>query len=168
MINSIIRFSLILILLVLLQVLMFNNIQFSGYVNPYIYIMFIMLLPVEIPAWILMLLSFGTGMVIDIFTGTPGMHASASVLAGMIRPPVLRSISPRDGYEPGAHPSMFVYGFRWFLLYTIVMVFIHHTALFYLEVFRFTDFFRTLLRVLLSSFFTILFVLIIEFYRKGR
>ena len=168
MINSIIRFSLILILLVLLQVLMFNNIQFSGYVNPYIYIMFIMLLPVEIPAWILMLLSFGTGMLIDIFTGTPGMHASASVLAGMIRPSVLRSISPRDGYEPGAHPSMFVYGFRWFLLYTIVMVFIHHTALFYLEVFRFTDFFRTLLRVLLSSFFTILFVLIIEFYRKGR
>ncbi len=168
MINSILRFGLILIVLVLLQVLLFNNIQFSGYVNPYVYIMFIMLLPVEIPAWLLMLLSFGTGMLIDIFTGTPGMHSSATVLAGMIRPFVLRSISPRDGYEPGAHPSMLVYGFRWFLLYTIVIVFIHHTALFYLEVFRFTDFFRTLLRVLLSSVFTILFVLIFEFYRKGR
>ncbi|HUX94508.1 MAG TPA: rod shape-determining protein MreD [Bacteroidales bacterium] len=168
MINSILRFGLILILLVLLQVLMFNNIQFSGYVNPYIYLMFIMLLPVEIPAWFLLLLSFGTGMLIDIFSGTPGMHSSATVLAGLVRPFVLRSISPHDGYEPGAHPSMLVYGFRWFLLYTIVMVFIHHTALFYIEVFRLTDFFRTLLRVLLSSLFTILFVLIIEFYRKGR
>ena len=168
MINSIIRFGLIFIILVILQVLIFNNIQFSGYINPYIYIMFILLLPVEIPAWLLLLLSFGTGMLIDVFAVTPGMHASASVLAGFVRPFILRSISPRDGYEPGAHPSMMIYGFRWFLLYTMVMVLIHHTALFYIEVFRFTDFFRTLLRVLLSSVFTILFVIIFEFYRKGR
>ena len=168
MINSILRFGLIFIILVLLQVLLFNNIQFSGYVNPYVYIIFILLLPVEIPAWLLLLLSFGAGMVIDFYSGSPGMHSSASVLAGFARPFILRSISPRDGYEPGAQPSMLVYGFRWFLLYSMVMVVIHHTALFYLEVFRFTDFFRTLLRVLLSSIFTIIFVLIIEYYRKGR
>jgi rod shape-determining protein MreD len=168
MINSVLRFGLIFIVLVLLQVLMFNNIQFSGYVNPYIYIMFIMLLPVEIPAWLLLILSFGMGMVIDFYSGSPGMHSSASVLAGFVRPYVLRLISPRDGYEPGAHPSMVTYGFRWFLLYSLIIVLVHHAALFYIEVFRFTDFFRTLLRVLLSSLFTIVFVLIFEFYRKGR
>ena len=168
MINSILRFGLIFILLVLLQVLLFNNIQFSGYVNPYIYIMFILLLPVEIPSWLLLLLSFSIGSIIDFYTGSPGMHSSASVLAGFIRPFVLRFISPRDGYEPGANPSMLIYGFRWFLLYTLTIVLVHHTALFYLEVFRFTDFFRTFLRVILSSLFTIVFVLIIEFYRKGR
>lgn len=168
MINSILRFGLIFILLVLLQVLLFNNIQFSGYVNPYIYIMFILLLPVEIPAWLLLMLSFIIGMVIDIYSGSPGMHSSASVLAGFVRPYALRFVSPRDGYEPGANPSMLIYGFRWFLLYTMAIVLIHHTALFYLEVFRFTDFFRTLLRVMLSSLFTIIFVLIIEFYRRGR
>ena len=53
MINSILRFGLIFILLILLQVLFFNNIQFSGYVNPYVYIMFILLLPVEIPSWLI-------------------------------------------------------------------------------------------------------------------
>jgi len=168
MINSILRFGLILIVLVLLQVLLFNNIQFSGYVNPYIYIIFILLLPVEIPSWLLLLLSFGTGMIIDIYSGSPGMHSSASVLAGFVRPYVLRLISPRNGYEMGAQPSMLIYGFRWFLLYSVIIVIVHHTALFYLEVFRFTDFFRTLLRVMLSSVFTIIFVLIIEFYRKGR
>jgi len=168
MINSILRFGLIFILLVLLQVLMFNNIQFSGYVNPYVYIMFILLLPVEIPSWLLLLLSFGTGMIIDIFSTSPGMHSSASLMAGFVRPYVLRFISPRDGYEPGATPSMFVYGFRWFLLYTVIIVLVHHTTLFYLEVFRLTDFFRTLLRVILSTVFTSGFVLIIEFYRKGR
>jgi rod shape-determining protein MreD len=168
MINSVLRFGLIFIILVLFQVLLFNNIQFSGYINPYVYIMFILLLPVEISSWLLLFLSFGVGMVIDFYSGSPGMHSAASVLAGFVRPYVLRLISPRDGYEPGAYPSMLIYGFRWFLLYTMIIVLVHHTALFYIEVFRFTDFFRTFLRVLLSSLFTIVFVMIIELYRKGR
>jgi len=168
MINPLLRFSFFFIALVLLQVLLFNNIQFSGYVNPYVYIMFILLLPVEIPSWLLLFLSFFTGMVIDIYAGTPGMHSFATVLSGFVRPFILRSNSPRDGYEPGAEPSMIAYGIRWFLIYTSVIVLIHHAALFYIEVFRFNDFFRTLLRVFLSSVFTITFVVIIEYYRKGR
>jgi len=168
MIARIIRFSLIFIVLILLQVLLFNNIQFSGYVNPYIYIIFILLLPVEIPSWMLLILSFLTGFTIDIFSGTPGMHSSATVLAGFLRPFVLRIISPRDGYEPGSDPSMIIYGFRWFLIYAATIVIIHHTVLFYLEIFRFTDFFRTLLRILLSSLFSIAFILLLEFIRKDK
>jgi rod shape-determining protein MreD len=155
-------------LLILLQVLLFNNIQFSGYVNPYIYIMFILLLPVEIPSWSLLLLSFATGLIMDFFSGSPGMHTSATVLVGFVRPYVLRIVSPRDGYEPGSDPSMVIYGFRWFLSYTLLVVLIHHTTLFYLEVFRFAEFFRTMLRVLLSALFSITFILLIEFYRRGR
>jgi rod shape-determining protein MreD len=168
MINSILRFCLIFIILILLQVLLFNNIQFSGYVNPYVYLMFILLLPVEIPSWILLLLSFGTGFIIDLFSGSPGMHASATLLAGFVRPYVLTIISPRDGYEGRSEPSMLNFGFRWFLTYTALIVIVHHTALFYLEVFRFADFFRTLLRVMLSSLFTVIFIMVFEFYRKGR
>jgi rod shape-determining protein MreD len=168
MINTILRFGLIFIILILLQVVLFNNIQFSGYINPYIYIMFILLLPVEIPSWLLLLLSFGAGTIIDLFSGSPGMHSSATVFAGFIRPYILRIISPRDGYEARSEPSMLNYGFLWFLTYALFMVFIHHTVLFYLEVFRFTDFFRTLLRVILSSLFTVTFIMLIEFYRKGR
>jgi rod shape-determining protein MreD len=168
MINSVLRFCLIFILLILLQVLLFNNIEFSGYVNPYIYVMFILLLPIEIPSWLLLLLSFGTGLIIDFFSGSPGMHTSATVLIGFVRPYVLRLVSPRDGYESGSDPSMLAYGFRWFATYTLLMVLIHHTALFYLEVFRFADFFRTLLRVILSTLFSMTFILLIEFYRKGK
>lgn len=168
MINSILRFGLIFILLILLQVLLFNNIRFGGYVNPYIYIMFILLLPFEIPSWLLLLLSFGTGLIMDVFSGSPGMHSSATVLAGFVRPYILRVVSPRDGYESGSDPSMMIYGFTWFLTYTLLIVLIHHTALFYLEVFRFTDFFRTMLRVLLSSLFSIVFILLIEYYRRGK
>lgn len=147
---------------------LFNNIQFSGYINPYIYIMFILLLPVEIPSWLLLLLSFGTGIVVDLFSGSPGMHSSATVLAGFLRPTILRIVSPRDGYEARSELSMLNYGFRWFLTYTVLMVLIHHTVLFYLEVFRFADFFRTMLRVILSSIFTVTFIVLIEFYRRGK
>ena len=168
MINSIIRYTIIFIILILLQLLLFNNIQFSGFINPYVYIMFILLLPVEISPWLLLIISFFTGLTIDFFIGTPGLHASATVLSGFLRPYVLRLISPRDGYDPGATPSMEIYGFRWFLIYTLFIVLIHHFSLFYLEVFRFTDFLRTFLRVLLSSVFSVTFILLAEYYRRGR
>lgn len=168
MINRILRYTLIFVLLLLLQLLLFNNIQFSGYVNPYVYILFILLLPVDIPAWLLLIISFFTGLIIDLLTGTPGMHTAATVLAGFARPYVLRLFSPREGYETGADPSMFVYGFKWFLLYTVFIVLLHHTLLFYLEVFRLSDFFNTFLRVLLSSIFSITFILLLEYIRKGK
>jgi rod shape-determining protein MreD len=130
--------------------------------------MFILLLPVETPTWLLLILSFFTGFIIDIVSGTLGMHTSATVLAGFVRPYVLRIISPRDGYEPGVDPSMMIYGFRWFLIYASIIVFIHHLALFYLEVFRLTEFFRTFLRVILSSVFSISFIALLEYMRKGK
>jgi rod shape-determining protein MreD len=168
MINKILRFSLFFILLVLLQVLLFDNIRFSGYINPYVYLMFIILLPIVIPSWLLLLLSFLIGLIMDFFTNSPGMHSFATVLAGFVRPYILRIISPKDGYESGAVPSMLTYGFGWFFTYTTLIVLVHHTALFYIEVFRFADFFRTLLRVLLSSLFSITFILLLEYYRRRK
>lgn len=168
MINSILRYILVFIILIFIQVLVLNNIQFSGYVNPYIYIMMILLLPVEISPLILLVVSFLTGLTVDFFTGSTGMHAGATVFAGFVRPYILRIMSPRDGYEPGARPSMAVYGFRWFFIYSLIIVSVHHLVLFYLEVFRFDDFFRTLLRVILSTVFTLSIILLAEFYRKGK
>jgi rod shape-determining protein MreD len=168
MINSILRYSLIIIALILLQILLFNNIQFSGYVNPYVYIMAIMVLPVALPQWIILIIAFLTGFLVDLFSGSPGMHTAATVLAGFIRPYVLSLISPRDGYEQGSDLSMRIYGIRWFFTYTIIIVVIHHLTLFYLEVFRFAGFFRTLLRVILSSIVTVGFIMLIGYYLKGR
>ena len=68
------------IILVLVQVLVLNNIQFLGYINPYIYILFILSLPVRTPRWASLLLAFVLGLTIDIFANTPGMHASAAEL----------------------------------------------------------------------------------------
>lgn len=168
MINTILKYGLISVVLILLQVLVLNNIQFSGYVNPYVYIMIILILPSLTPSWLILLIAFFTGLVIDLFFGSPGMHASATLIAGFARPFVLRIIAPRDGYDPGSSLSMASYGFRWFVIYATAIVLIHYTSLFFIEVFRFTDFFRTILRIIVSSIFTLAFILLIEYYRKGR
>ncbi|MCU0407770.1 MAG: rod shape-determining protein MreD [Bacteroidales bacterium] len=168
MINTLLKFGSAFLLLILAQVLVFNNIQFSGFINPYVYVLFILLLPLAVPGWLLLLLAFITGMTMDFFVNSPGMHTAATVLAGYVRPYILRILSPRDGYESGPNPSISAYGFRWFFTYTAVIIFIHHIALFYLEVFRLADFFRTFLRVILSSAFSVMFILIIEYYRKRR
>lgn len=156
------------IVLVLIQVLILNNIEFSGYINPFLYVLFILLLPFETPAWLLLVSGFVLGLTIDLFMNTPGLHAAATVLMAFVRPFVLRIFAPRDGYEPGTYPRIFYYGVSWFFKYSALLIVIHHFFLFYLEVFRFTDFFSTLFRVILSSVFSIILVVLSQFvmFRK--
>ena len=162
--RNIIRFM----VLVLVQILVLNNIQVSGYIVPHIYILFILLLPFETPRWLLLIAAFALGITVDLFTQTPGMHAAATVFIAFLRPWVLEMSAPRDGYEPGTFPRVFYYGFQWFLRYTVILVLAHHIFLFYLEIFRFTEFFSTLMRVLLSSLLSITLIMLSQYfiYRK--
>jgi len=158
-VSNIIRF----IILVLVQVIILNNIQLNGFINPYMYILFILLLPFETPGWLLLLLSFLIGLTVDMFSNTLGMHAAASVFLGFCRPRIISFISPRDGYETESQPNLRDMGIRWFLSYTIMMVFIHHFALFYIEAFSFHEFFQTFIRVFLSSTLTITLIILSEY-----
>ena len=162
MLNDIFKYFGLFVLLLAIQVLVMNNIGFSGYINPFIYILFIILLPLETPAWLLLILAFFTGLSVDLFAATPGLHTSATVLAAFVRPYILRFISPREGYEQGDIPGINKNGLRWFIIYVALIVFVHHSALFYIEVFRMKHFFITFARVLLSSIFSILFIVIIQ------
>ena len=157
-----------LIVLVLVQILVINNIQISGYLIPNFYILFILLLPFETPRWLLLVSAFTLGISVDMFTQTLGMHAAATVFMAFLRIWVLEMSSPRDGYESGTFPRLYYYGFQWFLRYTVILVLAHHFVLFYIEVFRFTEFFSTLLRVLLSSLFSIILIMLSQYfiYRK--
>jgi len=157
--RNILRF----VFLVLLQVLILNNIQLSGFINPYLYVLFILLLPFETPKWALLVIAFLLGLSIDAFTDTIGMHASATVLMAFFRPYVLNIISPRDGYDAGTFPRLYYFGFTWFLKYSVILILIHHFCLFYLEVFRLSDFFFTLWKIILSSFFSLILIIISQY-----
>ena len=166
--TGILRYSGMFLVLMVLQLLIFNNIEFSGYVNPYIYVMFILVLPVAIPSWILLILAFLTGFVIDLFSGTIGVHSFATVMAGFVRPWVLSLNVTAEASEPDMSPSSYRSGLRWFMIYVVTVVFIHHLALFFVEVFSFRNFFHTLLRVLLSTAVTTFFIVLIDFIRPHR
>ena len=163
MIEKIIRIALRFFVLILVQVLLLNNIQLGGYINPYLYVLFILLLPLETPNWLLLLLAFLLGLGIDMFTNTMGMHAGACVFMAYCRPYITKLISPRDGYDMDTPPTLQNLGLNWFLTYSIVLVLLHHLFLFYIEVFRLHEFFPTLLRAILSSILTVTLILISQY-----
>lgn len=163
MLNNILLHSFRFLVLVALQVIVLNNIQFSGFINPYLYVLFILLLPFEIPGWLLLVLSFVMGITIDMFGNTQGLHASATVFLGFLRPYMLNLIAPRDGYEFGTKPSISQMGFNWFITYASILVFIHHFTFFFLEAFKFSEFFRTLFKVIASSAFTLMLIILTQY-----
>lgn len=156
------------IFLVFFQVVILNNIQLGGYINPYFYVLFILLLPFETPKWLLLISAFVLGLLVDMFSDTIGLHAAACVLMAYCRPGVLRIVSPRQEYEPGIRPIIRDLGVKWFFNYSLILVSTHHILLFFLEVFSFSDFFHTLLRTILSIMFTILLLILSQYIMYKR
>jgi hypothetical protein len=158
--RNIIRF----IVVVLIQILLLNNIQVSSMINPYFYVLFILLLPFETPGWLLLGASFILGLTVDLFMNTPGMHSVACVLMAFLRPTVLAAIAPHDGYDAGTYPRLVYYGFEWFLKYSVILVLVHHLTLFYIEVFRFSEFFGTFIKVIFSSLISVVLIIISQYF----
>ena len=170
MINNIIRNSIRFIVLVLLQVLIVQNIRLGAYIILFPYVLFVLLLPFETPKLVVLFSSFFIGLVIDMFYDTAGMHAAACTMIGFARYYILKLLSPREGYDPGLIPNVDSMGSVWFVTYSALIIFIHHLFFFYLEMFRFDEFFKTFLRVILSTVGTFCFVYIVQFlfYKTGR
>lgn len=168
MLNEVIRNIVRFAILVGIQVLVIKNIELGRFINPFIYVLFIIGLPFETPKWLLLLSGFVMGITIDLFYDTAGMHAAACVFIAYLRPGLLKLFSPRDGYEFGTQPTIQYLGIPWFLSYSGILILLHHIILFYIEVFRFSEFFSTFFRVIVSSVFTILLVVISQylFHRK--
>jgi rod shape-determining protein MreD len=152
-----------LLLLVFLQLFVLNHIQFSGYVNPYLYILFILWLPFETPGWLTVVLAFALGMVIDVASHTIGYHTIATTFIGYARYHLLSLIAPRDGYEPGMSPTVPSLGLSWFMKYILILVVIHHIILFGIESFGMGGYPAAALRAIASSIFTILLILVCQF-----
>ena len=163
MIVNILQLILRFFVIVAIQVLILNNIQLGGTINPYLYVLFLITLPVQTPRVLLLFIGFFLGISIDLFQNSIGIHASACVLIAFIRPFWLKLVAPRDGFEPDESPEIKKFGFRWFLVYASMLVFIHHLVIFNLEIFRLSDFFTTQLRVIYSSLFTLTLIIISQY-----
>jgi rod shape-determining protein MreD len=159
--QNIIRF----VLLVLAQVLILNNIQFNGFVNPYLYVLFVLSLPVRTAKWVVLGLAFALGLIIDAFSNTMGMHAFATVLMAFLRAPVINLFTSLDeGSNPD--PSFHSFGIGAYIRYAVALVLVHNITLFTLEAFNFINFGAILLKIALSSLITLLLVFGIQLTKQ--
>ena len=148
---NIVRF----ILLVFLQVLLLNNVNFGGYINPYLYILFILLYPLDGNKGLLIFLSFLLGLSIDIFEDSGGVHAAACAFIAYIRPVVLK-YSFGVSYEYNSVKIKKADPMER-LTYIASLVFMHHFVMVSLEIFSF----KHILLLLKSTFFSALFTIIV-------
>ncbi|WP_406682806.1 rod shape-determining protein MreD [Seonamhaeicola sp. MEBiC1930] len=162
--GNIIRF----LALVLVQVLIFNHVNFLGYLNPYIYILFIAFFPIKNNRIILIALSFLLGLTIDMFMDSGGIHASASVFIAYIRPFLLKSSFGMQYEHQTVRFSAIDLGSK--ITYIAFLVLAHHLILFSLEIFSISKILLTLQKTLFSSIFTILISVIISiiFSRQSK
>lgn len=150
--------------LVLLQIWVLNNVRIGAYVNPFVYMLFIMMLPFSFPGWLLLLSAFGMGLLMDLLMSTAGLHAGAMVLMAFARPYVIRLATASREPENVNNPSLSQMGIAWWFSYVSSLVFVHHFALFLLESFSFQQLGFTLLRIFLSSIFSVGIILLLSYF----
>jgi rod shape-determining protein MreD len=156
------------IVLVFIQVFLLKNISLYQVVTPYFYILFILLLPFNIPNILLYAFAFILGITIDAFYDTPGLHAASCVLLAYVRIIFINITVQKEGFDNEPEPTLGLMGFRWFFLYALILTFIHHFFLLNLESFHLSQILFTLTRVIFSTIFTVLLMLIsgLMFFKK--
>jgi len=156
--------------LVVLQVFLFKNIGYYNLGTPFPYILFILLLPVGIPNFLLYVLAFSMGLTVDAFYDTPGVNAAACAALAWARIVFLRVTLQTEYHEANMTPLWGSVPFGWYFLYISLLTLFHHLVLFLLESFTFHGFQYTLIRIFLSCIFTVVVILLFSllFYRKKQ
>ena len=156
----------IFIMLLFLQVLLFDNLHWLGLVHPFIYIWAIILLPIELPRWAQMLIGATVGMVMDLFTHAPGIHMAGCVMIAYLRPLLVAGVVQDIDRLKGAVTSDTIGMGNWMRILAILVA-VHHIIVFMLEAFTFAHFGFTLLQIILSGVFSYTLILMLEYVRKN-
>ncbi len=165
--NLIIKNIVLFIGLVLIQVLILNNINLFEYLNPYIYIIFVIFYPLRKEKGSFMFLSFLLGLAIDFFSNSGGINAAATLFIAYIRLPLLSKILNKTDFDFQTFNIRSI-SFGKSFSFILILTFIHHFILFGLEYFSFNSFETIFIKTLLSTLFTTatIFIVIILFSKK--
>ena len=162
--NKITRNILTAILLIIVQTIIFNNINLLGYLNPFVYIIFVAYYPIKNDRLFFIFISFIIGLLIDVFSDTIGLHAAASVTIAYLRPSVLK-VSFGLAYIHQVIKFENI-DFKNKLIYLSFLTIIHHTVLFSLEVFNLSKTLFIFDRVIMSSIFTVTLCILFSYLFK--
>lgn len=152
------------VLLLAVQIIIFNNMNFLGYISPFPYILFIILYPVNGNKSGLLIASFLLGLIMDMFSNSGGIHTTACIVLAYFRPFIFKfSFGLSYEYQTIKLNDVLTPERFSFILLSVV---IHHLILFTLEAFQFSFILDVLLRTLLSTLFTLLICIIIIYLIK--
>jgi hypothetical protein len=161
--NDFVKYLLWFVCLVLLQEFLFNNIQFIHFLSPYVYIFLILILPLNMHSSLIMLISFGLGLSVDIISaGILGAHAATCTATALFRNFIVKITIPRAEYESMSTSTALQIKLKPFVLYAFSLVFLHHFILFLLEILSLDNFIFTFLRILVSSIISTVFIILIK------
>lgn len=156
------------VLLLMLQVLVFNQLRFIGYATPMPYVYFLLILPHGTARWVYVVMGFALGLSVDVFSNTIGAGAASLTLVGLLTPYLLEMFTPEDKLDEEFNPS--VQSMQWprFLKYAAVASFVHTMVFFLLESFSFFNLSILLFNIGVSWLLSLLFVAAIERIRMSR
>ncbi|MFT3681814.1 MAG: rod shape-determining protein MreD [Ferruginibacter sp.] len=168
LVKNILRF----IILIIMQFYVLDKIHLHYMVTPYIYYLFILWMPFQIPRGWQMVLAFLLGFTLDSFRHSPGFHAAACVLTAYFRPFLINILLPQEGAETNYdEPSAkSLGGFMRYMIYAGILTLLHHAWLFFLEAWNFANFWYFIVKTLLSTVISLLLIVITEmlFARKQK
>jgi len=156
--NDVIKYSFLFIILLLIQVVVLNNILFFGYINPFLYILFIIVFPLMRDRGLILILSFLLGLIIDFFLDSGGVNAAATLAIAYLRLPLLKGLLRKPEIDFLVF-KITKLPFVKLLSFIAILTFTHHLIVFSLEYFKFTEILTILSRTILTGIFT--FILII-------
>lgn len=158
-ISNILRFSIVIVL----QIFVCSVIDLFGFVSPALYLLALLLLPLELPKSVQYIIGFCTGLLIDMFAHTLGVNAAASLVVMFVRPYIVRLLNGRNSVEGVDRPIPGVKDFKWILVYVLTLSFIHQFLVVMLETSSFHNFGHTMLSVLCYTTFTAFVLLCVEY-----
>ena len=146
------------VVVMLLQVLLFDQLQLWGVCHPYIYVLCLLMLPITLPHSVDMLLGAAAGLVMDVFCNSLGIHMAACVLLMLIRPYLL-GVIVNDKDRLNEQINLRTIGLEALVRYTVILVLVHHLTVFSLAAWSWSHMSFALIETAVSSAVTILVVL---------
>ncbi len=160
---SIIRHILSFILLAGLQVFILNGLDINSYINPQVFILFLLLLPVNTDIWFCLIAGFVSGGLIDGLGNTYGIHAFAGTALGYFRFFYIKYSLDKEEIERGMTPNLRNMPASWHFFYLLICSLLYHLLVFFLEAFAFTGLGLLSLKALSSGLIATFIMLLIGF-----
>ena len=146
------------IVIMLLQVLLFNQLQLWGACHPYVYILCLLMMPISLPHSVDMLIGAGVGIIMDIFCNSLGVHTASCILIMFIRPYLIGAIV-NDKDRLNEQISLRSIGMEAMIKYVVILVIIHHLTVFSLAAWSWHHIGFILLETIVSSIVTIVMII---------